>query len=105
MYVQLFSGWRYKAGARDRIDALGLGDTPSPVLRPDVPGLLARLLATKPGDPDTGIGLWVWENEAACRAYEESMSPDAAARLDSELDTSAMIKEAFDALLFGVRAA
>lgn len=103
MFVQLFSGWRYRAGARDRIEAMDLGSRPTAVLRPDVPGLLARLLATETDDPDTGIGLWVWESEAACRSYEASRPAEVNARLAAELDESAMTEATFDALLFGVR--
>jgi hypothetical protein len=105
MYVQLFRGWRYRAGARDRLAAKGLGDVVSDAPRPDVPGLRARLLATDPADPDTGIGLWVWESKAACRAYEAARPPEAMARLADELDESAMTEETFETLFFGVRAA
>ena len=103
MFVQLFRGWRYRAGARDRLAALGLGDVVRDAPRPDVPGLLARLLATDPADPDTGIGLWVWESEAACLAYEASRPPEIVARLAEELDESAMTEDVFETLFFGVR--
>jgi len=105
MFVQLFSGWRYREGHRERIAAMNLGARPTAVVRPDVAGLIARLLATRTDDPDTGIGLWVWESEAACRAYEASRPAEVNARLAAELDESAMTEETFDALLFGVRPA
>ena len=103
MFVQLFSGWRYREGHRERIAAMDLGARPTAVLRPNVEGLLARLLATRTDDPDTGIGLWIWESEAACRAYEASRSPEVTARLATELDESEMTQDTFDALLFSVR--
>jgi len=105
MYVQLFRGWRYRAGARDRLAAMGLGDVLSDAPRPDVPGLVARLLATDPADPDTGIGLWVWESEAACHAYEAARPPEVLARLADELDETAMTEEVFETLFFGCRPA
>lgn len=103
MFVQLFEGWRYRPGARAGLAALGLGAAPSGAPRPDVPGLIARLLATETDDPDTGIGLWIWEDEDACRAYEAARPPTAMARLEQELDHSAMIERTFEALLFGAR--
>lgn len=103
MFVQLFEGWRYRPGARNRLVALGLGAAPIPAPRPDVPGLIARLLATDTDDPDTGIGLWIWEDEAACRTYEAARPPEAMARLEQELDHGAMTERSFDALLFGAR--
>jgi hypothetical protein len=105
VYVQLFTGWRYRPGARDRLAARDLGRFVSSAPIPDVPGLIARLLATETDDPDTGIGLWVWEDEAACRAYERDRPPEMLARLDAELDHSAMTEQAFDALVFGCRPA
>jgi hypothetical protein len=103
MFVQLFEGWRYLPGARDRLVALGLGDAPTDGVRPDVPGLMARLLATSPDDPDTGIGLWVWESEAACRAYEENRPAAVQANLERDLDDTAVVERTFDALLFARR--
>ena len=99
----MFSGWRYRPGVRDRLEGLGLGAQPLDAPRPDVPGLLARLLATRTDDPDTGIGIWIWEDEAACRAYEASRAPEVMARLEAEMDMSSMTEETFDALLFGRR--
>jgi hypothetical protein len=90
MFVQLFSGWRYRAGHRERLAAMDLGRSPTHTMRPDVEGLIARLLATRTDDPDTGIGLWVWESEAACRAYEANRPAE-------------MTETTFDALLFSVR--
>lgn len=101
MFVQLFEGWRYRPGVRDRIAGMGLGVAPSDTPRPDVPGLIARLLATDPKDPDTGIGLWVWQDEAACRAYEANRPADVQARLSEDLDESVTKEREFDALLFG----
>jgi hypothetical protein len=103
MFVQLFEGWRYRPGVRDRIAGLGLGAAPSATPRPDVPGLIARLLATDPKDPDTGIGLWVWQDEAACRAYEADRPADVQARLAEDIDESEITEREFDALLFGCR--
>jgi heme-degrading monooxygenase HmoA len=103
MFVQVFTGWRYHPGVRDSLAARGKGDAVRPAPTPDVPGLIARLLATDTTDPDTGIGVWVWENEAACRAYEAARSPEVTARLATELDESAMIERTFDALAFGCR--
>jgi hypothetical protein len=103
MFVQLFDGWRYRPGVRSRLAELGLGAAPAPAPRPDVPGLIARLLATEVDDPDTGIGLWIWQDEAACRAYEAGRTPEATARLEQELDHSDLTERTFDALLFGAR--
>jgi len=103
VFVQLFEGWRYRPGVRDRIAGLGLGTAPSGTPRPDVPGLIARLLATDPNDPDTGIGLWVWQDEAACRAYEANRPADVQARLAVDIDESEVTERQFDALLFGCR--
>ena len=104
MFVQVFTGWRYKTGARERIAAMGFGDAPSATVRPDVPGLLARLLATASGDPDTGIGVWVWQDEAACRAYEANRPPETRAAIERDIDESAMTEQTFEALFFGTRA-
>src|SRR5262245_24216481 len=90
-------------GARQRIVDLDLGGAPQPAPRPDVPGLVARLLATDPDDPDTGIGLWVWESEAACRDYEAARTPEAMAALAAEIDESGLTERHFDALFFGAR--
>jgi hypothetical protein len=103
VFVQLFEGWRYRPGVRDRIASLGLGVAPRGTPRPDVPGLIARLLATDPNDPDTGIGLWVWQDEAACRAYEANRPADAQARLAVDIDESEVTEREFEALLFGCR--
>ena len=103
MFVQVFEGWRYLPGARDRIAGLGLGDAVSSSLRPDIPGLTARLLATDPKDPDTGIAVWVWTTEAACREYEQNRPTDTRAALARDLDDSAVRERVFDALLFGCR--
>jgi hypothetical protein len=76
----------------------------SPAPRPDVPRLLARLVATDPADPDTGIGLWVWQDEAACRAYEAARPVEIQATLARELDETDLVERTFDALFFGCRA-
>jgi hypothetical protein len=60
-------------------------------------------VATDPADPDTGIGLWVWESEAACRAYEAGRSEDVKATLARELDQSVMTEGIFETLFFGCR--
>jgi hypothetical protein len=103
MFVQLFSGWRYRPGVRESLAARGMGDAVRPMPTPDVPGLVARLLATDTTDEDTGIGVWVWVDEAACRAYEKNRSPEVNARLAAELEESAMIEQTFDVLAFGCR--
>jgi len=103
MFVQLFTGWRYREGTRNRLAGLGLGGGVTPSPRPDVPGLLARLLATDRDDPDTGIGVWVWEDEAACRAYEADRPPETVAAVARDLDESATTEQVFDALFFGCR--
>ncbi len=103
MFVQLFTGWRYRPGVRASLAALGMGDAVRSAPTPDVPGLVARLLATDTTDPDTGIGVWVWEDEAACRAYEASRSPEVRARLAVELDESALVERTLDVLAFGCR--
>ena len=105
MFIQLFEGWRYRPGVRERLAGLGLGSAPADAPRPDVPGLIGRLLATESDDPDTGIGLWIWEDEAACRAYEAARPAEALTRLASEIDESALRERTFDALLFGARTA
>ena len=103
MFIQLFEGWRYRPGARDQLASLGLGAVLGDAPRPDVPGLVARLLATATDDPDTGIGLWIWADEASCRAYEAARPLEAMAHLEQELDHSRMTERTFDALLFGAR--
>jgi len=103
MFVQVFSGWRYRPGVRGRLAEQRLGERPSGELRPNALGLLARLLATRTDDPDTGIGVWVWESEAACRDYEAMSLADTVARLEAEMDMSAMTETTFDALYFGRR--
>lgn len=103
MFVQMFTGWRYRPGVRDALAARGMGDAVRPLPTPDAPGLLARLLATDTTDSDTGIGVWVWENEAACRAYEANRPAEVTARLATEIDESAMVEQTFDALAFGCR--
>jgi hypothetical protein len=103
VFVQVFEGWRYQPGARDRIAALDLGNAPAAAPRPDIPGLIARLVATDPKDPDTGIGLWVWHDEDACRAYEANRPVDVQALIGQDLDHSAMTERVFDVLLFGCR--
>lgn len=105
MFVQLFAGWRYRPGVRQSLVARDLGGAVRPVPNPDVAGLIARLLATDTTDPDTGIGVWVWEDEAACRAYESTRPPEVEARLAAELDDSAMVERTFDVLAFGCRPA
>jgi hypothetical protein len=103
VFVQVFEGWRYREGARRRLIELGLGEAPQPEPRPDVPGLIARLLATDPDDPDTGIGVWVWESKAACRDYEAARTPEALAALAAEIDESGLTERHFDPLFFGAR--
>jgi hypothetical protein len=103
VFVQLFEGWRYHPGVRDRIAAMDLGAAPSDTPRPDIPGLISRLLATDPADPDTGIGLWVWQDEAACRAYEANRPADVQAKVAVDIDESGVTQREFDALLFGCR--
>jgi hypothetical protein len=103
MFVQLFTGWRYRPGVRESLAARGMGDAVRPVPTPDVPGLVARLLATDTNDPETGIGVWIWENEAACREYESSRPPEVSVRLAAELDDSAMVERTLDVLAFGCR--
>jgi hypothetical protein len=105
MFVQVFEGWRYREGARQRLVDLGLGEAPQSAPRPDVPGLIARLLATDPADPDTGIGVWVWESQAACRDYEEARTPEVLAALAAEIDESRLTERHFDPLFFGARIA
>ena len=101
LFVQVFEGWRYREGARQRLVDMGLGVAPQAAPRPGVPGLIARLLATDPNDPDTGIGLWVWESQAACRDYEAARTPEAKAALAAEIDESRLTERHFDALFFG----
>lgn len=84
---------------------MNLGDSPTATPRPDVPGLIARLLATDPKNADTGIGLWVWQDEAACRTYEANRPTDIQARIEQDLDHSGLTERVFDALLFGCRVA
>ena len=103
MFVQLFSDWHYRDGARQRNASLGLGGTVMDAPRPDVPGLVARLLATDVDAPDTGIALWVWEDEGACRAYEAARPADLTQRLDAEIDHSAMTERNLEMLSFGCR--
>jgi len=103
MFVQVFTGWRYRPGARERLVAMGLGRAASPAPRPAVPGLVARLLATATDDADTGIGVWVWEDGAACRAYEAARPPEATAAIERDVDESALREETFDALFLGCR--
>ncbi len=102
VFVQLFEGWRYRPGARERLFSRR-HDGPSTVMNPDVPGLLARVLAIGPNDRDTGIGVWVWESEEACRVFERNRPPEVEERIASEIDQSGMIERAFDPLYFGHR--
>src|SRR5215471_7508197 len=103
MFVQLFEGWRYREGARERLAAMDLGRAPQPSPRPDVPGLIARLLATERQDSDTGIGVWIWESEDACRAYESNRPEQLQAAVSADVDDSQLIERTFDALFFGAR--
>ena len=103
MHVQVFTGWRYRPGVRASLAAKAMGGNLTATVRPDVPGLLARLLATETDDPDTGVGVWVWEDEAACRAYEAGRTPETLARLSEEIDESATVERTYDALFFGCR--
>lgn len=103
MFVQLFEGWRYREGARARLAEMSLGEVPHPAPRPDVPGLIARLLATDSADSDTGIGVWVWESEAACRAYEANRPEHVQATVTADVDESGLIERTFEALFFGAR--
>ena len=103
MFVQVFEGWRYRPGVRDRLVAMGLGDVPADAPRPDIPGLIARLVATDVDDGDTGIGVWVWQDEAACRSYEANRPADVQATLQHDLDESTMTERVFDTLFFGAR--
>src|SRR5829696_5357397 len=105
MFVHLFTGWRYRPGVRESLAGRGMGDAVRSVPTPDVPGLVSRLPAADTSDPDTGIGVWVWEDEAPCRAHEASRSPEVDARLAAELDESAMIEQTLDVLAFGCRPA
>jgi hypothetical protein len=60
MYIQVISGWRYRAGMRnktsmqvERMRANAGGTYP---LMPVAPGLLARLWGTDPEDSHLGLG-------------------------------------------------
>jgi hypothetical protein len=103
MYVQLFEGWRYREGARARLVEMGLAGVPQTAPRPDVPGLIARLLATDTADPETGIGVWVWESEVACRAYEANRPEAVQAAVDADVDATSLVERTFDTLFFGAR--
>ena len=103
MFVQLFEGWRYNEGARARLAAMGLGEVLQVAPRPDVPGLIDRLLATDTDDSDTGIGVWVWESEAACRAYEADRPEQVQAAVAADVDDTNLTERTFDALFFGAR--
>lgn len=103
MFVQMFEGWRYREGARARLAEMGLGNVAHAAPRPDVPGLIARLLATDCEDSDTGIGVWVWENEEACRAYEANRPEQVQAAVAADVDESGLIERTFEALFFGAR--
>jgi hypothetical protein len=74
-------------------------------LTPDEPGLLARVFATDPNDPDTGIVVWIWTDKAAADAYEAARDGDPAQRqrLKSDLDSSQVTTRGFDGVYFGHR--
>jgi hypothetical protein len=80
MFMQVFEDWRYIPGGRARalerfaeLRTQGEGVMP---LRPDVPGLLARVIGTDPADPDTGVAFWVWETREAERAFDANRPPE-----------------------------
>jgi hypothetical protein len=108
MYVQVIEGWRYRRGVREHITetvarrASHEGVSP---LTPDAPGLLARVFATDPSDPDTGVAVWIWTDKAAADAYEAARDSDPAQRqrLESDLDSSQVTTRGFDGLYFGLR--
>jgi hypothetical protein len=110
MYVQVIEGWRYRLGARERIAETVARMAPhggvSP-LAPDAPGLLARVFATDPSDPDTGIAVWIWTDKDAADAYEAARDRDPEQRqrqrLESDLDSSQVTTRGFDGLYFGHR--
>src|SRR5215469_5173070 len=103
MYVQVIEGWRYRPGARERVTGTAARmATPGGVspLTPDAPGLLARVFATDPNDPDTGIAVWIWTDKAAADAYEAARDSDPAQlqRLESDLDSSQVTTRGFNGL-------
>src|SRR5206468_3937789 len=104
MYIQAISGWRYKAGMRDktqsqveRIRANAGGVSP---LMPDAPGLLARMWGTHPHDSDTGVAIWVWESKEASDAFEFPWEGDPLVRtpLDNRMDFSNVRVQSLDGM-------
>ena len=73
-------------------------------LRPDAPGLLARLWGTDPADPDTGVHVMVWESREAAEAWRaRGPSPEAAQQSAEVLDNSGMTTRGRDGLAFAHR--
>jgi hypothetical protein len=108
MYIEVREGWRYRPGGRERvIEQLARlreehgGQLP---LRPDAPGLLARLWGTDPDDPDTGVHVMVWESREAAEAFRaRGPSPEEAQRSAEVLDTSGARTRGLDGLAFAHR--
>lgn len=104
MFIQVISGWRYRAGMRskthsqvERLRANAGGMYP---LMPDAPGLLARLWGTDPEDRDTGVAIWVWESKEAARAFAFPWEGDGMAHrpLDSRMDFSQVTVRELDGM-------
>jgi hypothetical protein len=104
MYIHVISGWRYRPGMRaktrsqvERMRANAGGSYP---LMPDAPGLVARLWGTDPGEPDTGVAIWVWESKEAAEAFTfpwESKEP-VSSGLDNRIDFSNVQVQCLDGM-------
>ncbi len=107
MYIQIVEGWRYGPGARQnviervrRAREAGGGTMP---LQPDPPGLIARAFGTSENDPETGVGVWIWESREAADAYAASRPGPLVHRTEQAVDTSAVVTRGFEGLYFGHR--
>jgi hypothetical protein len=104
MYIQIISGWRYRAGMRNKtsmqVEHMRANAGGAYPLMPDAPGLLARLWGTNPEDSDTGTAIWVWESKDAADAFDFPWDGDPNVRtpLDNRMDFSHVQVRALDGM-------
>ena len=103
MYIEVAEGWRYRPGGRMQVEAQlaqlreEAGKLP---LRPEVPGLIARLWGTDPNDPDTGVHVMVWESKEAADRFRQEEDRTANSEV---LDMSGMTTRGLDGMYFAHR--
>lgn len=102
MYIQVFEGWRYLPGEREKLLAQRTREREETGRNPlpDLPGLLARTIGTDPNDPDTGIAVWVWESKEAAEAWPWIEAPNLRQWLETYLDISRATVRGFDGMYF-----